>query len=223
LQIRENEIEMKEDCIQIGLIDRNTLHRETLVYALTSQPDFRVAFSAASVNEVPAYGPPPHVMLFSAWYPSEVFGEELSMVYWRIRMPQTRLVLLTANTIRAVIEVLADQAIDGFMIRQTVNTQTMFDIVRSAARGKQAFCPTTQAILAGPKTEKDLTRREVQIIHRLHDVGIGNRKQVAHTLGVSTFTVNQHLKNIFEKLGVSGVAEVMERGRAMGILEPTVT
>ena len=82
------------------------------------------------------------------------------------------------------------------------------------------FCQTSQEILSDLRTGKELTRREIQIIRLLNQEGTRNRKHVASTLGVSKITVNQHLKNIFAKLEVSGVTEVMELGRVMGIFEP---
>ena len=210
---------MQQTKIQIGLVESNAFNRETTVYALTSQPDFEVMFAVEDVNQVPPGVTAPDVILFCAWYPAEIFGEELSMAYWRIRMPQTHLVLLTANKIRAVIEVLANQGIEGYAIRQSVSTQALFDIIRFASHSGQALCQASKEILSDPRIETDLTRREVQIIHLLNQVGIGNRKQVANLLGVSSFTINQHLKNIFAKLDVSNLAEVIEHGRALGILE----
>ena len=209
-----------ETPVQIGVVERNTFDREIIVCALKSQPDFRVVFDVATVNEVPPNGTPPHVMLFSAWYPSEIFGEELSIAYWRIRMPHTSFVLLTANKLRAVIEALADQGLEGYAIRQTINLQALFAIIRGVASRQKVFCQASQEILSERKTGKELTRREIQIIRLLNQEGTRNRKHVANALGVSNITINQHLKNIFEKLEVSGVTEMMECGRVMSIFKP---
>ena len=59
-----------------------------------------------------------------------------------------------------------------------------------------------------------LTPREREILALLAD-GFGN-KQIASRLGIATNTVKTHLRNIYEKLGVSeraaAVAEAMRRG-----------
>ena len=217
------QITRPENLVQIGLIEFNPFNRETLLYTLKSQPDFQIAFAVASVNEVPRHDRPIDVMLFSAGYPSEVFGNELSLHYWRIRMPGARLVLLTANKSRAVIQTLVDQGLEGYAIRQTLQVQTLFNIIRVAKAGMSTFCPAAQEILAHPGLHHDLSCREIQVIRLIHEMGSRNRKQIAQVLGVSPITVNEHLKNISAKLNASGVAEVLEHGRMLGIVEPAPT
>jgi len=51
-----------------------------------------------------------------------------------------------------------------------------------------------------PKAEYDITRAEKEILHHL--VEGEPKKQIAHRLGVSFYTVDTHLRNIYTKLQV---------------------
>jgi DNA-binding NarL/FixJ family response regulator len=65
------------------------------------------------------------------------------------------------------------------------------------------------ARLAGPKGENDLTQREKEVLHLLVD-GLSKR-QIADKLVVSFYTVETHIKNIYEKLHVHTRSGVVAR------------
>ena len=62
----------------------------------------------------------------------------------------------------------------------------------------------------------EFTPREIQVIHILQ---LGQpAKLMASKLGVSTFTINQHLRSIYRKLNARNKMEAVLNARSMGLL-----
>lgn len=66
-----------------------------------------------------------------------------------------------------------------------------------------------------------VTDRETEILRCIRD-GKTNR-DIATTLGLSPFTVKNHIKNITKKMGVANRSHAVARAFSMGILSPTDT
>lgn len=86
--------------------------------------------------------------------------------------------------------------------------QQLLDTTAQVARGRMVFpYLDVSQINANPLTT--LTRRELEVLASLA-AGLTN-KQIAAEKGVSTNTVKYHIRNLFEKLGVSN------RGQAIAL------
>lgn len=68
----------------------------------------------------------------------------------------------------------------------------------------------------GGVSAQDLSPREVQV---LRCIATGQSyKEIAGALGISTHTVNAHLKNVYAKLHASGRAEALRSAKLLGYL-----
>jgi DNA-binding NarL/FixJ family response regulator len=69
---------------------------------------------------------------------------------------------------------------------------------------------------ATPRQKRTLTRREIEVLELL---GTGLPvKMVADRLGLSVHTVNQHLRQIYQKLDVHNRVAALNQGRRLGLL-----
>lgn len=210
---------MKEYCVRIGLVDVTRLSREAMCFALASHERMVVVFAVANAEEVQSAGNEIDVLLFNMTYPTEVFGEGLTLDYWRLRFPMARIFMLSPARSRETLLSLVKEGIDGYAVRNSVCLAELVTLLRAAHAGRQALCRDTQVILNTPRSETDLTRRELQTIRLLHQLGPANRKMVAHRMDMSEKTLNVHIRNICQKLDVSGTLGILEKSREMGLLE----
>ncbi len=99
---------------------------------------------------------------------------------------------------------------DGYLVK-SVDTESLARAVRSVARGEGAFSPeVTRALAAGPATGHpalaSLTTREAEIAE-LVARGRTNT-EIADELGLSIFTVKNHVSNVLGKLHAQTRTEV---------------
>ena len=211
--------------IQVGLIEENGLGRDAIRAALQSQAHFEVAFAYPRCDEIPGNVPNPDVLLFSTAYPCQVFGEGLTLDYWRMRFQNARIFLLTNSRVPETVRILVHAGIDGYAVRNAITLDELVGLIdkaHSCTRTGPALCATTRKIFerrADPTT--DLTRREMQVIRSLHDCGpgYGKSKLAASGLAMDLDTFRVHIRNICAKLNVCGAAEILHRSIELGLIE----
>ncbi|MCX8521384.1 MAG: response regulator transcription factor [Rhodoferax sp.] len=89
--------------------------------------------------------------------------------------------------------------------------------ITSANKPEMTKIPVESVSALGENIVKDdFTPREIQVIHILQ---LGQpAKLMASKLGVSTFTINQHLRSIYRKLNARNKMEAVLNARNMGLL-----
>lgn len=111
---------------------------------------------------------------------------------------------------------------EGFALKTESPTQTI-EAIRQVAQGRLVFPRSAQRWLAGGRqptnTTIDLSARELEVLEKLAR-GLPNA-EIAAELMVSENTVRFHLKNIYEKLGVTNrteaVAWFFKKGRSSAV------
>ena len=205
MQIATYETEMSIETLRMGLVEASALNRETLSLALSAQPGIEVKLSVGSPDDVSCRREPLDLVLFSCRYPSDIFGEGLTLDYWRLRLLGARIAVLTQTRARAPISTMIEAGVDAYAIQGSIGTLGLVDVLHAAYAGTQALCPVAQDIITNAKEEAHLTLREMQVMRMLHEHSHLSRKQMAGRLQMSYHTMNVHVRNISEKLEVFGV------------------
>lgn len=117
---------------------------------------------------------------------------------------------LTAYDEPAYIHALLDAGADGFILK-TAELPELLRALREVAQGRKAFDEAALAKAARHSSlsaqVEGLTDREIEVLRHVRR-GLTN-KEIGALLFISDRTVQGHLKNIYEKLGVSTRTEAV--------------
>jgi DNA-binding NarL/FixJ family response regulator len=103
----------------------------------------------------------------------------------------------------------------GYLLKD-VSLKEMAEAIRIVYAGKRYIPREIASRLADRMMHVDLTARELEIL-KMVSKGLTN-KDIGHVLGISNFTVKNHVNSIIEKLGVSDRTEAATTAIQKGII-----
>jgi DNA-binding NarL/FixJ family response regulator len=141
--------------------------------------------------------------------------------------PQTRSIVLTAQTDRRLIDAVFDAGAEAYVVK-TVQPEDLAAVIRQAFE-HSVYLPSSrhsEAGATGSELSKEpaipqLTRRELEIL-RLVAQGHSN-SELAKMLWVTEQTVKFHLSNTYRKLGVANRTEAGHWAHLQGLLDSAGT
>ncbi len=193
--------------IRVMLVDDHALFRQGLRRLLEDQPDFEIVGEAATGREAVERASEimPDVILMDIYMP-EGDGLEATRAI-RARLPYARIVMLTVSDEDHNLFEAIKVGAHGYVLKK-IEPRELYETVRSAARGEAPLSPQMAPRLIaefarlasqGGGSEVDaLTPREHDVLAAVAQ-GLSN-KEIAASLGLSEYTVRNHLRNIMEKL-----------------------
>jgi two-component system nitrate/nitrite response regulator NarL len=205
--------------VSVYLGEDHPIYLEGLVRALRQRPEFDVVGSSGdgrqALEEIRSLSP--DIAILDENMPG-LRGNEVLQAISRDGLA-TRVVMLTASVDSQVVFRAVANGVSAYLTKDS-DRATICDAVAAVARGQTVLAPQVQAGLAGEvrlrehETRPALSAREHEV---LEQTALGlSAPEIGRTLHISTATVKTHLRNIYEKLGVSGgaaaVAEAMRRG-----------
>jgi two-component system, NarL family, nitrate/nitrite response regulator NarL len=205
--------------ISVYVGEDHPIYLEGLLRALRQRPEFEVVGSSQdgreTLHEIRALNP--DVAILDESMPG-LLGNDVLHAISRDGLP-TRVVMLSASLDSAVVFRAVANGVRAYLTKDS-DRATICDAVAAVARGQTVLAPEVQAGLADQVRQRErvaqpaLSPREYQVLER---TATGrSAPEIARELHISTATVKTHLRNLYEKLGVSeraaAVAEAMRRG-----------
>ncbi|MDX6704730.1 MAG: two-component system, NarL family, nitrate/nitrite response regulator NarL [Solirubrobacteraceae bacterium] len=205
--------------VSVYVGEDHPIYLEGLVRALRQRPEFDVVGTSQdgreALSEIRALNP--DVAILDESMPG-LLGNDVLQAISREGLP-TRVMMLSASLDSAVVFRAVANGVRAYLTKDS-DRATICDAVAAVARGQTVLAPEVQAGLADQVRRREhdgrpsLSPREQEILQR---AATGcSAPDIARELHISTATVKTHLRNLYEKLGVSeraaAVAEAMRRG-----------
>ncbi|MBK9713177.1 MAG: response regulator transcription factor [Kouleothrix sp.] len=197
--------------IRVVIADDHTVVRKGIRDLLSDEDDIVVVGEARNGHEAVdlATALLPDVVVMDIAMP-ELSGVEATRQL-RAQAPAVRVLVLTAYDDDPYIYGLLDAGASGYILK-TAESREIARAVRATAAGQSAIDPAVAprliARLTHPPAGGDtLTERELDVLRRAAR-GLTN-KQIGADLAISDRTVQNHLANIYAKLGVASRTEAV--------------
>lgn len=117
-----------------------------------------------------------------------------------IQEPKARIVMLAEHAGDAEISRALKKGAAGYICRDT-SPEELLEAIRAVAKGRKYIPSDIAAIVSENLGREELTPAEETVLRMI--VGGMSNKEIGFGLDISENTVKTHVKNIFEKIGVS--------------------
>jgi two-component system, NarL family, response regulator LiaR len=196
--------------ISVIVVDDHDLLREGVTGCLTTFPDILVVGEAATGEGALAMASShePDVVVIDLVMPG--LGGVGAIRRIRTAHPMMGILALSSFYERDRVQEAIEAGADGYLVK-SVDAESLAQAVRSIARGQGAFSPEVTRALATPPASSgralaNLTAREAEIADLVAE-GRTNA-EIATRLGLSLFTVKNHVSNVLGKLHAQTRTEV---------------
>jgi len=200
--------------VSVGIVEDHAEFRKSMVFLVSSIVDYMVVWSCGSVEEAIDKEVAPNVVLLDINLPRMTGLDAIQVL--KFKWPDAKIVMLTILEDEYNILTAIKNGADGYILKKT-NPQKILDAIQQVFDGGAALTPmVAKQVLSFFKSDSKapeqvtlLTRREQEILTCIVS-GLTNDK-IATELFISTQTVRNHIKNIYEKLHVHSKAQVVAK------------
>ena len=192
--------------IRILIADDHTLLRHGLTLILRPQKDLSIVADARNGEEAVrlAKQHKPDVVIMDLAMPVMDGVEATRQI--REAVPTTHVLILTSFGTSADIAHAIQSGASGALVKDASNEE-LLSAIRTIAAGGQAFSREIKTQLEKEPMPPELTKRQLEILTSI--VNGQASDAIAAKLGISAYTVNQHIESIRKKLGAASRAEAV--------------
>ena len=135
----------------------------------------------------------------------------------RRERPQARIIVNTIHDELWTVCRLVAARVDGILFK-TLDASALPDALRAVADGRTYYCEEVGEALrmVEDKGIEHPSLREMEVLHAIADGRVS--REIADSLCISENTVEAHRKNLFAKLGVRNIADLIVKAGRRGYL-----
>lgn len=201
--------------IRVLIVDDHDMLREGLSTFLRAFPDMRLVGEAANGAEAVqrCRELAPDVVLMDLIMP-EMDGVAAIRAI-NAAPPRPAIIALSSFGEEQLVRAALEAGARSYLLKN-VSAESLAEAIRLARAGISSLSPEASGALAGrPEPTPELTPREREILRLLID-GDTNA-EIAARLGLSLYTVKNHVRNLLGKLGVSSRTEAVSLALQRGL------
>jgi DNA-binding NarL/FixJ family response regulator len=209
--------------IRVVLVEDDRTQIEVLRRAILDDASLRLVAAVASAEEA---------MATVDWNAVDVLVTDLGLpqasgvdLIARVRAAQPRVqaLPLTVHDDAQILFAAIEAGASGYLLKN-VGPADVLHAIHDLARGASPISPSIARHLIrafrrlpAQVGEAQLTAREEQILAFVAEGA--SHKEIASSLGLSTHTISNHIKNIYAKLRVNRRGDALRKARLLGYLE----
>lgn len=206
--------------ITVGVIEDNLALRKGIEEFVSQNNDMRIVFSCNSVEKWLMHQDQnpesPYVLFLDIGLPGISGLKAISVI--KNKYPDTKLVVITGDDSRESVWEAITSGADGYLLKpfSLKEISHQIDIIQNggAVLSPMVAEKLIHRINANTRPVREaknllLTRRENDVLEQL--VKGLSYKEVANILQISFTTVNDHIKNIYFKMGVNSKSELIAK------------
>ena len=188
------------NAISVLLIENQPLTRLGVRSVIAKEPDINFAGEADNAdNGFELFKKlKPDVTILGLRFPDSCSIDDLENYF--IADPKAKIIVLAEHAGDAEITKALRKGAAGYICKD-VTPADLISSIKTVAAGRKYIPNEIAQILSENLGQEDLTPAEVNVLRMI--VGGMSNKEIAFALDVSENTVKTHVKNIFDKIGVS--------------------
>jgi NarL family two-component system response regulator LiaR len=197
------------ELIRVLIVDDHDMLRKGIATMLCAAPDLELVGEASSGSEAIELCARlnPDVVIIDLVMPG--MDGVTAIRHIHSDQPHIRIVVLSSFAEHNLIKSALEAGALGYILKN-VAAEELASSIRLAKQGIAPFSPEVTLNIyrsAETPTQFNLTNREQQVLALVVD-GFSNA-EIAYRLGISQYTVKNHVSNILTKLGVDGRTDVV--------------
>ena len=194
-----------EFAITIAIVRNDAITREGMTELLTQHDDFAIVASVADIGAAALREADPDIILVDAQH-SDLDSRHLANALANV-VSRARIIITGASADDHDLMALVRAGVAGFVIKDAAFSDLAVAI-RSVVNGAHVIPPTLLETVSRTSMSEQsagsmfelLTPREREVTVLIAN-GKSN-KEIAARIGISTYTVKSHVRNVMEKLGL---------------------
>ncbi len=206
---------MENILLNIGILEDNLPLRETIEQYLELKGGYNIVFSTGRVGNIlkENYYEVPDFILLDEHLEDASGIDEIKSI--KKKFPESNLIVITGDDNPKLIMKALENGASGYLYKPFTLAQVV-DVFKEVIINGSFLQPgtTTKLInMLNKKKETDdlvfdkLTKKEKEIVGHISK-GL-SYKEIADTLGITFFTVNHHIKNIYLKYDVNSAGQLI--------------